>query len=635
MARSSYSTPKVLFGLVVSVVVSSALALPSSLYNSKILSRAEQVKDEYDYIIVGGGTAGLTVADRLTEDGKYSVLVIEYGSFDNSTSVTTIGGGGGGIGNASHLFILNSVPQPNLMNKTTAVIVGKLLGGSSAVNGLQFHRGQEEDYDRWGSPFGPDSDWSWKGILPYFKKALQFTPPNPDTAAALNIDYDETYWGNTSNVHASFPTFNWPMLKTEMAAFGDIPGAKFPPDSGAGKPGVFWYPTSADPATMTRSHSRTGHWDNIDRDNYETITGSKVLKVFFEGESASGVVFVPNNAKSDVDSTTVKARKEVIISAGTIHTPQILQASGVGPKSLLESASISVVADVPGVGQNFQDHPFRIGVTYTSIALDDNFTVHPDRTDLQLNATFKALADAEFAANRSGPLTIASGNAACFLPFPVIAPERFGAIAASYESQDPASYLPVDSHPTIVAGYAAQQASLAKALRSYKSAYYNLFLGGGPSEGALVFLHPVSRGTINIVPSDPFFTEPVVDYRALTNPTDIDIMVEFIRFTRRYFAVPSLAQFQPRETAPGLNVTSDSDLAEVVKNNISPSTFHPVGTAAMAPRELGGVVDEDLLVYGVKKLSVVDASIIPTLPGAYTQETVYALAEKASFKTFL
>lgn len=150
-----------------------------------------------------------------------------------------------------------------------------------------------------------------------------------------------------------------------MAAFGDIPGAKFPPDSGAGQPGVFWYPTSADPATMTRSHSRTGHWDNIHRDNYETITDSKVLKVLFDGKSASGVVFVPSNAKSDADATTVKVKKEVIIAAGTIHTPQILQASGVGPKPLLKSANISVVSEVPGVGQNFQDHPFRMGVSFT------------------------------------------------------------------------------------------------------------------------------------------------------------------------------------------------------------------------------------------------------------------------------
>jgi len=136
--------------------------------------------------------------------------------------------------------------------------------------------------------------------------------------------------------------------------------------------------------------------------------------------------------------------------------------------------------------------------------------------------------------NLKGPLGIASGNAACFLPFPVIAPERFEDIAARYEAQSPEAFLPSGSHPTIVAGYAAQKASLAKTLRSYGSATYNLFLLGAPQDGgASVFLHPLSRGTINIVPSDPYFTEPRVDYRALTNPTDLDVLTEFVRFTRR------------------------------------------------------------------------------------------------------
>jgi len=229
-------------------------------------------------------------------------------------------------------------------------------------------------------------------------------------------------------------------------------------------------------------------------------------------------------------------------------------------------------------------------------------------------------------------LTIASGNAAAFLPFPVIAPERFEDIATRYKAQSPQTYLPVGTHPTLLAGYEAQKATLAKALRSHKSAFYNYFLQGASSEGAaLVQLHPTSRGSINIVTSDPFFTEPIVDYRALSNPTDLDILTEFVRFTRRYFEVPSLAQYSPREVRPGANVTSDVDIKAALRQSMSPSTFHPIGTAAMLPWALGGVVNEKLLVYGVKKLSVVDASIMPTIPGAYTQQTVYAVAEKVSY----
>jgi choline dehydrogenase len=262
-----------------------------------------------------------------------------------------------------------------------------------------------------------------------------------------------------------------------------------------------------------------------------------------------------------------------------------------------------------------------------------NFHIDPDPTDAQSNQTFIQAAQAEFAATKSGPLTIASGNGACFLPFPVIAPDTFEDIAARYEAQDPAWYLPAGSDPTVIAGYQAQKKALAAALRSHGDAFYNLFLRGSYQEGAIVDLHPLSRGVINIDTKDPYFKEPIVDYRALTNPADIDVLVEFTRFTRRYFLDTSLKAFEPRETRPGANVTSVEALQAAVRSAVSPTTFHPVGTAAMMPRELGGVVDEQLLVYGVKGLSVVDASIMPNLPGAYTQETVYAIAEKVSIWT--
>jgi choline dehydrogenase len=153
-------------------------------------------------------------------------------------------------------------------------------------------------------------------------------------------------------------------LEIEVDAFGEIPGITYPPDSGAGAPGVFWYPTSADPQTMTRSLSRTAHWDGIVRDNYHTITGTKVLKVVFEGDRASGVSYIPAMSKNILDSSTVKARKEVIIAAGTIHTPQILQASGIGDRNLLTAAGIEIKVHLPGVGSNFQDHPINGGASF-------------------------------------------------------------------------------------------------------------------------------------------------------------------------------------------------------------------------------------------------------------------------------
>ena len=151
-----------------------------------------------------------------------------------------------------------------------------------------------------------------------------------------------------------------------MAAFGDIPGVNFPSDSGAGETGAYWHPASVDPATVLRSFARPGHWDGIEaaRPNYHTLTAQKVLKVTFHGKQATGVVFVPADATDQSNARTVKATKEVIMAAGSIHTPQILQASGVGPKSLLQAAGVPVVVDSPGVGVNFQDQPFLVAPSF-------------------------------------------------------------------------------------------------------------------------------------------------------------------------------------------------------------------------------------------------------------------------------
>ncbi|KAK4452590.1 pyranose dehydrogenase [Podospora aff. communis PSN243] len=601
-----------------------------SIVRSTLLERADQANSEYDYVIVGGGTAGLTVADKLTASGEHSVLVIELGVFQNGTYVTTAGTGYQGLFDPNHQQLFPSEPQTGLNGRIADVRVGKMLGGSSGMNALQVHRGQKADYDRWASyfPGNSGSGWNWNNMLPYFKEAWHFHPPNSDVAADNDIDYDPQYWGTTSDIHASWPTEMWPFQKVELAAIREMPGVGSPPDSGAGLPGAFWYPQSVDPSNMLRSFARFGHWDGIEaaRSNYHTLTDHRVLKVNFNNKSASGVTFVPAAATSADNALTVTARKEVIMAAGAIHTPKILQASGIGAKALLESANIPRVVDLPGVGANFQDHPFQVGPSF----LLTDFPFFPDPNLFFTNATFYAEAQAEFDAYRTGPLTIASGNAAAFLSMPVIAPTDFDTIAAAYEAQDPASYLPAGTDATVVRGYNAQKKALAKAMRSTGAAFYNFFVRGTASEPGPILLHPLSRGTVTINPSDPYFALPKVDYRAMTNPADGDLMVAFTKFTRRMFTTTSLTQFSPVETAPGANVTDPADIVAELRDRIVPTSFHPVGTAAMMPRNMGGVVDRDLKVYGVKKLSVIDASVMPDLPGAYTQQTVYAIACKAA-----
>jgi choline dehydrogenase-like flavoprotein len=260
------------------------------------------------------------------------------------------------------LYDIQSVPQTNLQNRSIAVMIGKVVGGSSAVNAMMTIRGAAADYTRWGTFFSDSSHWSWDGLLPYFKRALNFVPPDAAVTESANIRYDTSYWGNTSGVYAGWPSFQYPGTTAQIDAFKGIPGVRFVQDSGSGEPGVYWYPTFMDPSRVERSYARTGHHDRAaNRTNYHLVTGSRVLKVILSGTTATGVSIVPVSSgrpsSNSSSETVVSARKEVIVAAGGIHSPQILQLSGVGPRKLLSSANITTVVDLPGVGQNFQDHP--------------------------------------------------------------------------------------------------------------------------------------------------------------------------------------------------------------------------------------------------------------------------------------
>ena len=219
-------------------------------------------------------------------------------------------------------------------------------------------------------------------------------------------------------------------------------------------------------------------------------------------------------------------------------------------------------------------------------------------------------------------------NLAAFLGLPVVSPDNYESIASEFEAQDPAQYLPDGADATVIAGYEAQKAALASAMRSPDVTFYQQMIGGSPS-GSVQNLRPVSRGTVLINPSNPE-AEPIVDDRAMSNPIDNAVMVEHIKFFRRYMTTGELAQYQAQEISPGSGVSTDEQLGQWARQQTSPSVFHPCGTAAKMPQEQGGVVNEDLLVHGVENLSVVDASIFPTLVGGTISMTVYAVAEKVS-----
>ncbi|KAK2605790.1 hypothetical protein N8I77_008604 [Diaporthe amygdali] len=626
-------------GLVIGSPFHNNLVFPRQISTSELLP-------DYDYIIVGGGTAGLTVADRLTEDPTINVLVLEAGGWGNQTMILAVHIPADENLDANYDAFwpnVTSLPQARLNGRVNHLRIGMAVGGSSAVNGMYAMRGSAEDYDRWGALFGTHAahsgpaDWTWEGILPYFKKALRLSPPIPALVEEFDsLRFDASYWGNTSGVNVGWPTFYWPSIPKFMQAYGEVKGVEFPPDSGAGQPGVYWFPSLVDPRLVQRSYARTGHYSNVNetRPNYHLLINTRARRVLLDHtRTATGVEFPAGNGRL----ITINAG-EVVISAGAIHTPQFLQRSGIGPHKVLQAAGIETLVDLPGVGQNFHDHsgliPMKIERTNASVSFEKYIPtalmetdctivpglkdIHPNKGDLANNSDFENYAETLWAANRTAP------QIAGWLPLTV------DALARRLEQQDFASLLAPNAHPTVIAGYKAQMKLLAVQMRSSGTSWTRAQIQADWGIQGPVLMQSFQRGSINIKVTDPWNAEPMIDYNALSNPVEEEVFLNLINFIRYLNYNTSLSTLSPHEVVPGTNVTSEADLRACLRATLSPSDLHPVGSCSMLPLELGGCVDQTLRVYGVKSLRVVDGSVIPMVPSANTCQPIYAVAEKAA-----
>ncbi|KAL1311510.1 hypothetical protein AAFC00_001633 [Neodothiora populina] len=609
IARLSTVIPAVVLSL---ISTAASASVPKATGNEKT----------YDYIIVGGGVAGLVAANRLSEDSTKSVLVVEYGYIDNTTTTLWPYKAQGIAVNAGDVFTgTTSVEQPGLGNQTFELYVASVVGGGSIVNGMAFDRGTQPDYNSWAT-LG-NSGWAWSNLLTYFKKSTTFTPPSADIQKKYNYTWDTSAYGN-GPVHSSYPPFQFPEMPTFWDALNELEITKLQ-EGGLGEPGAFWEVDSIDPVLQTRSSARTAYYDPIaKRANLELRTGSYVQKLVIINNNVEGVEVI-----SRKDNSVIKAyaRNEVILAAGAVHTPQILQLNGIGPASVLKAANISVSVDLPGVGANFQDHP----VAYMSYDMTTDKS-YPYPGILTYNATYNASALAEYVENKTGPYTQAHGNGAVFLPLSKIAPSSYKSIASTLSAQNPTDYLPsiYAERAELLAGFKAQRAIHLQQIQADDTSIYEFsFNGGGTATTALQ--KPISRGTIMIDPKNPT-AEPIIDFQALANPVDRAALLAAVRFTRQIYNTTALSGYTPVETLPGPEYQTDEELWDALSTSgvVNPSFAHPCGTAAMMPRKQGGVVASDLLVYGVKRLSVIDASIIPIIPATHLQATVYAIAEKAA-----
>ncbi|RPA72823.1 glucose-methanol-choline oxidoreductase-like protein [Ascobolus immersus RN42] len=610
------------FLAVVAAVFPTALTAPTF----QIVKR-DQLLASYDYVIVGGGPAGLTVANRLSENPKVKVLVIEGGDFAGDDPNVQI------PRRVNEAYVdyhykeadgeWMSEPLEAMGNRTHMVYAGKAVGGGTAINGMLFDRGAKSDYDAWKALGNPG--WGWNDLLPYFKKSETFTPPTEEQRRELGIEYNPAAHGTSGPIKSSYQKFLYPSVKYNFAALNEL-GIKTSKDGADGNAlGVFWSPNALDNVNGVRSYAVNYHEQAESRANYHILVNNYVHKVDFSKKgsqyTATGVTF---SAGADAPVNSIKATKEVILAAGALQTPKVLQLSGLGGKSVLNAHGIKQLIDLPGVGFNLQDHP-----TAFTAAIMTNPPAGGSLEDLN-DPALNATAWETYVNEKSGPYTIANGNTLGFIPLPQITDAKTKlAYLKNIFLQRPETYLPsfARSERTLINGYLAQKTALAGLLATKKSAA--LEVAGGVGGGALSVQKSFSRGTVHIRSANPF-DNPKIDFRAFSNPLDMDLAVIAVRFFRKLQATKTLQAFGSIVVFPGPEVETDEQIREWVRATAWPSFAHMSGTAAMLARTLGGVVDSKLKVYGTTNLRVVDASIMPLVPSTHIQSTVYAVAEKAA-----
>jgi len=527
---------------------------------------ARKHSGNFDYVIVGAGSAGCVLANRLSADPDVSVLLLEAGGSDNYIWIHIPVGYLYTINNPRTDWRYVTEPDPGLNGRAIGYPRGKGLGGCSSINAMIYMRGQVEDYDGWRQ-MGNDG-WSWQDVLPYFLKSEDY---------AFGAD---TFHATGGEWRVEDIRVTWEILD----AFRDAAVANGIPETddfnrgdneGCGyfkvnqKRGVRWNTSKAFLKPVRG------------RPNLTVMTEAQAEEVLFHGNRAAGVLF-----RHQGKPAAAAAHGEVILSAGAIGSPQLLQVSGVGPGDLLQEHNINVVHALPGVGGNLQDH-LQLRMIYK---VKNTSTLNQEAASLLGRIGMGV----RYALFRRGPLAMA--------------PSHFGAFTRS----DP-------SRGTPNLEYHIQPLSLDK---------FGEPLHPFPAFTASVAnLRPESRGTVRIKNRDPA-VYPAIRPNYLSHPADSEVAVDAIKLTRRICADPALARFEPEEFLPVLAAQTDDELRQAV-GDIGTTIFHPVGTCKMGSDDQA-VVDARLRVHGVEGLRVVDASIMPTITSGNTNSPTIMIAEKAA-----
>jgi choline dehydrogenase-like flavoprotein len=530
------------------------------------------VEGEYDIIIVGAGSAGCVLANRLSADAGTRVLLIEAGGNDNWIWYHIPVGYLFAIGNPRSDWCFRTEPEEGLSGRSLAYPRGKVIGGCSSINAMIYMRGQAADYDHWRQ-LGL-AGWGFDDVLPYFKKhEHHFMGEGPHHAV-----------GGEWRIEA--PRVRWDITDAFRAAAADV-GIKPIEDFNTGDNEGSCYFHVNQQRGRRWSAARGFLKPVLGRTNLRLITHCLVEGLVLEGRRAVGVRLRRNST-----TQMARCRGEVILAAGAIGSPQLLQLSGIGPADELKRHGIAVALDRPGVGRNLQDH-LQLRLIYQVSGIKT------------LNETYHSLLGRvgmglDYALRRRGPLTMA--------------PSQLGAFTRSDPSRERAN---IQFH--------VQPLSLDK---------FGDPLHRFPAFTASVCnLQPTSRGHVALRSADPS-AAPVIKPNYLSTPEDRLVAAQSIRVARRIAAAPSLARYQPREILPGPTVGDDDQSLAKAAGDIGTTIFHPVGTAKMGrDSDPTAVVDERLRVIGIERLRVVDASVMPTITSGNTNSPTMMIAEKGAAMT--
>ena len=521
---------------------------------------------EFDFLVLGGGSAGCVIASRLSEDPNVTVALVEAGNDGRGWMIRTPLAGAAMVPSKLNNWAYDTVPQPGLGGRIGYQPRGKALGGSSAINAMVYIRGHRTDYDHWAS-LG-NGGWAYDDILPYFRKSEN------------NETFADSFHGKGGPLNVAMPRTDNPFQEFFLDAARETQLPVIDDFNGAEQEGCGIYQVTQINGERC-SAARAYIHPNMDRRNLTLLTGATIDRVTIEDGRATGAV-----VRIGKEEKTLRARREVIVTAGAFGSPAILLRSGIGDGHELQKAGVSVAHHLPGVGRNLQDHP------------DFAFGYRSDDTDL-LGYSMKgfgklAAAAQRYKRERRGTVTTNFAEAGAFL---------------RTKRDLPAPDIQLHFIVGVVDDHARKK-----------------HWGHGYS-CHVCLLRPESRGTVAITSADPD-APPRIDPNFLGEIDDLNTMVEGFKITKRIMDAPSMKKHRKADMFTA-GVETDDQIRDCLRQRVD-TVYHPVGTCMMGPDPASAVVDAQLRVHGLRGLRVADASIMPTLIGGNTNAPSIMIGEKAA-----